>query len=161
MNSPCGAKALECQDYSKCDCTDETACGWWAYDRQVTDSVVSNAQHECALQRPSHTAPKHRVISKPRCLPRGKPDIQRGAVRQSSRGQPWYLRFSHVLDKNIFCSATHCRGGYRVFNCVPWCVCCLCKRKCRKNIKRKPMHMYVGVLLSHAWPESIATGFTV
>lgn len=53
MNWHCRAKAQECQDYSKCDCTDETVCGWWAYDRQVTDSAVGNAQHECA---PHNTA---------------------------------------------------------------------------------------------------------
>lgn len=39
------------------------------------------------------------------------------------------------------------------------------KEKKKKNrgrdIKREPEHMYVGVLLSHAWPGSIATGCTV
>lgn len=49
MNKHRRAKAQECQDYSKCDYTDETARGWWAYDRQVIDSAVSNAQHEYAL----------------------------------------------------------------------------------------------------------------
>ena len=38
----------ECQDYSKCDWTRETACGWWAYDHQVTDG--------CSQQRPDVSA---------------------------------------------------------------------------------------------------------
>lgn len=42
MSWRCGAKAQERQDYSKCDWTDETARGWWDYDRQVTDSGVAN-----------------------------------------------------------------------------------------------------------------------
>lgn len=45
------------------------------------------------------------------------------------------------------------------------CVCMQEKMKKKKNIKRdikrEPEHMYVGVLLSHAWPDSIATGCTV
>lgn len=99
------------------------------------------------LRRRSHAAPKHRVISKlRRRFPRGKPDIQRGARRRSSWG--WDAICAVLM------SSTHGRGGNRVDNTsspVHWCVC---RRKWSE-------HMYVGVLLSHAWPVSIATGCTV
>lgn len=162
MNWPCRAKAQECQDYTKCDCTDETACGWWAYDRQVTDSSVSNAQHERALHHTAE-APKHRRISKPRRLPHGKPDIQHGAERRFSRGKHAIWAF---LTSQTGIHSVGKRGDNR-FSRVPWCVLYwLCKRKWRRKnmkrgIKREPEHMYVGVLLSHAWPDSIATGCTV
>lgn len=100
-----GRRRRSCQDYSECDCADETACGWWwwAYDHQVTDSAVSSAR-----QRARTAISKLPSLSLFLSLPRRKPDIQHGAVRQSSRGANGIWAFP---DENVFFSSTHWRRG--------------------------------------------------
>lgn len=84
--------------------------------------------HYITLQRQSHTAPKHRMISKPRCLPRGKPDIQHGAERQSSRGRYGICAF--LMSQTRLYSVRNRVDN--TFSCVPWCVLyscvCVCAR---------------------------------
>lgn len=139
MNSPCGAKALECQDYSKCDCTDETACRWWAYDRQVADSAVSNTQHECALHNAAEaesygtkTQSDFKASPSPSWEAR-HPAWSREAILP---GQKCYLCFSHAPDKTTVFAV-----GNRVdntFSCVSWCVLYSCV--CMQEKMRKKKH---------------------
>lgn len=165
-----GRRRRSCQDYSECDCADETACGWWwwAYDHQVTDSAVSSARHERARRFQSC------LLSLFLSLPRRKPDIQHGAVRQSSRGANGIWAFP---DENVFFSSTHWRRGNKSTHIglrPLMCAVQLCVRRGKKGFKKmiktdtdinkEPEHMYVGVFLSIsclAWLGSIATGCTV
>lgn len=155
MTLHCRAEALERQDYSKCDCTDETVCGWWAYDRQVADSAVSIAQRERALQRQRHRETHNTKTQR---------DFQSGVHSslmgsQTTSMEPWG---NPPRAQMLYFSCP--RQEYILF-CYTQLCSCVCTR--RKNIKtdgafkRGPEHTYVGVLLSHAWLASIATGCTV
>ena len=118
MNSPCRGEG-ECQDYSKCDRTDETACGWWAYDRQVTDSAVSTTW-VCTTYNAAE-APKHRAISKARFSPPWEARHPAWSS-ESSRGERGICAFL-MPQTRVHC--THWRDGNgadNTFNRIPWCV---------------------------------------